>query len=436
MQHRSLISRLRRGAAILALAAAVVLAPAVVATQSAQAQTFTVLHSFAGGTDGANPQAERLIQDAAGNLYGTAYYGGGGPCNDGNGVGCGVVFKVDTTGAETVLYSFRGRKYEDGANPHAGLILDAAGNLYGTTYYGGQHQQYDCYILNDHRNKVGCGTVFKLDTTGKETVLATFESWDGSGGRHPVAGLVQDASGNFYGTTLNGGVVYHSIGHCCGAVFKLDTTGKYTVLHAFQPAKDGAYPYSGLVLDAAGNLYGTTSLGDSLQGRPSCCGTVFKVDTTGAETVLHHFKKGQDGRHPRAGLIQDSAGNFYGTTSEGGSECGVPGCGTIFKLDTTGTESVLYSFSGAPDGANPTAGLIQDAAGNLYGTTSAGGASGFGTVFKLDTTGKETVLYSFTGGTDGATPFAGLIRDAAGNFYGTAYGGGASGIGTVFKLTP
>jgi uncharacterized repeat protein (TIGR03803 family) len=200
----------------------------------------------------------------------------------------------------------------------------------------------------------------------------------------------------------------------------------FTLLYSFfrNGNKDGASPVAGLVRDAAGNLYGTTYFGGGKTRECSSgCGTVFKLDATGTESVLYRFKGGTDGKFPLAGLVPDAAGHLYGTTREGGISNNCPaGCGTVFMLDTTGAETVLYRFmSLATDGQYPSAGLIRDAAGNLYGTTYWGGTSDSGTVFKLDTTGTETVLFSFTG-TDGAHPVAGLIRDVAGNFYGTASG--------------
>ena len=207
----------------------------------------------------------------------------------------------------------------------------------------------------------------------------------------------------------------------------------FRVLYNFNAA-DGLNPKSGLVRDKEGNLYGTTSYGGASHG-----GTVFKVDTAGRETVLHIFT-GPDGIGPSAGLVRDKEGNLYGTTGGGGvSGGGLSGEGTVFRLDTAGRESVLHSFTG-PDGANPIAGLIRDEAGNLYGTTAFGGflncaGTGCGVVFKLDPAGNETVLHSFTW-PDGAFPFAGLVQDKAGNLYGTTTDGGASGFGTVFTLAP
>ena len=205
-----------------------------------------------------------------------------------------------------------------------------------------------------------------------------------------------------------------------GTVFKVDATGKETVLYSFTgTGEDGANPYGGLLRDTQDNLYGTTYQGGGLSNK----GTVFKLDTTGKETVLHSFTDDPDGALPEAGLVQDTQGNLYGTTLHGGSE----GAGTVFKLDTTGKETVLYSFGSAgEDGTFPQAGLVLDTQGNLYGTTFTGGTSGNGTVFKVDQTGKETVLYSFTGTNgDGSEPYyAGVVRDAQSNLYGTTVNGG------------
>src|SRR5271157_3231541 len=250
--------------------------------------------------------------------------------------------------------------------------------------------------------------------TYTESVLHSFPG--SPDGANPYAGLVRDAQGNLYGTTVNGGA------QAKGTVFKVDATGNETVLYSFTGAGgDGANPEAGLVPDAQGNLYGTTYAGGA-----SNAGTVFKVDTTGNETVLYSFTgAGGDGAGPTGLLVRDAQGNLYGTTVFGGAS----GKGTVFKADATGNETVLYSFTGAGgDGANPEAGLVPDAQGNLYGTTDAGGASNAGTVFKVDTTGNETVLYSFTGaGGDGAGPTGLLVRDAQGNLYGTTVFGGASG---------
>jgi uncharacterized repeat protein (TIGR03803 family) len=230
-------------------------------------------------------------------------------------------------------------------------------------------------------------------------------------------------------------------------VFKLDTSGKETVLYSFTGGADGGNPGAGVIRDSAGNLYGT----DENFAKCGGCGVAFKLDAAGNKTVLHSFGGGTDGIMSMASLIRDSAGNLYGTTEYGGvtgGVCGTSGCGVVFKLDTAGAETVLYKFTGGSDGAKLASSLIRDSTGNLYGTTYAGGVTtgacatiggismpGCGVVFKLDAAGNLTVLHAFTG-LDGANPVAGLIRDSAGNFYGTAVHGGASHGGVVFKLTP
>jgi uncharacterized repeat protein (TIGR03803 family) len=190
-----------------------------------------------------------------------------------------------------------------------------------------------------------------------------------------------------------------------------------------------------LVLDAAGNLYGTTGLGGAYDK-----GTIFKVDTSGNETVLYSFTGGTDGSDPDAGMAWDTSGNLYGTTYGGGDlSCPsdpIAGCGAVFKFNpTSGLFSNIHSFTGVPDGFIPLAGVVLDPLGNVYGTTVFGGSSGYGAVFEVDVTGVESVVYSFTLST-GASPEAGLIIDAAGNLYGTAGGGGAYNSGVVFELTP
>jgi len=386
---------------------------AVLATQSVNAQTYSVLYSFKGGADGQYPFA-RLNRDAAGNLYGTTDLGGV-PDR-------GTVFKLDSTGTETVLYTFSGA---DGGNPFAGMIRDAAGNLYGTTVTGGVST---CYGIPG-----GCGTVFKLNPTGTLTVLHSFDGSDGSG---PFAGLVYDNEGNLYGTTAQGGDLTCDGGNTCGVVFKLDKKGVLTVLHTFTGGADGNNPSATLIRDAGGNLYGTAGLGGDLACGTLGCGTVFKLDPTGTLTVLHTFTGGSDGAGPNAGLIQDPMGNLYGTTGRGGAD----NAGTVFKIDPSGTETVVHTFDGRSGGGDPIAGLIQDAAGILYGTTFSGGnltcRNGCGTVFKLDpATGRFKVLHAFAGGTDGTNPYAALTSDGSGNLVGTTNYGGANGDGTVFRIS-
>ena len=344
---------------------------------------------------------------------------------------------------EKVLYSFAGGS--NAATPWAALVFDSAGNLYGTTEVGGMN---------------GDGTVFMLtpgsNGTWTETILYSFGGTQAPG--NPLGNLIFDANGNLY-STLNAGNPQGG-----GAVFELSPgsggTWSETTLVSFESGSTiGAYPFAGLIFDSTGNLYGTTAFGGKLNGCTDSlgCGTVFEL-AAGTETVLHTFTGGSDGAQPFAGLISDSAGNLYGTASAGGNVTnllcqtgynGRAGCGVVFKL-TKGsagrwTETVLHTFTGGNDGANPTAGLIFDSAGNLYGTAQQGGSGSRGVVFKLtlESTGRwtETVVHSFTQGTGiayaaGSSPYAGVIFDTAGNLYGTTLFGGTNGNGVVFKLTP
>jgi uncharacterized repeat protein (TIGR03803 family) len=305
-----------------------------------------------------------------------------------------------------VLYTFTNTA--NGYQPDAGLFRDAAGTLYGTTQYGG--------------TAGGFGTVFQLDPNGDESMLYSFAGTPDA--EDPYAGLIRDKGGNFYGTTIYGGTAGGF-----GTVFKVDPTGKDTVLYSFAGTPDGADPYGGLVRDADGNFYGTTLYG----GKAGGFGTVFRLNSAGQLTLLHSFSGMPDGEDPYGGLVRDTAGNLYGTSRYGGSGGGY---GTVFKVDKTGKLTLLHSFSGNPDGADPHCGLIRDKAGNLYGTTIYGGAGGgYGTVFKLSPKGKLTLLHSFSGNPDGVNPYARLVRDAAGNLYGTTFYGGTLGYGTVFEVS-
>jgi uncharacterized repeat protein (TIGR03803 family) len=424
--------RWRRATAALALAGFVWLAAAMCAP-SAQAQTYTVLYRFKGGTaDGENPEAG-LVLDSSGNLYGTTVFGTG--CLP---TACaplpGMVFKVTSTG-ETIMHNFTGAPTAcgttgnpacDGASPYGGVLLDPTNNAYGTTNTGGASN---------------LGTVFKISTTG-EKVLHSFTG-SPSDGAFPYAGVVEDSAGNIYGTTSAGGASNK------GAVFKIEPSGTETLLYSFKGGEDGASPYGGLLRNAAGDLFGTASAGGIATGNcfPSGCGVVFLVTSTGTEHILYRFAGSPDAASPFAGLIVDSSDNVYGTTYNGGTGACTNGCGTIFEIDKAGKETVLYSFQGYPnDGAFPLGGVVRDSTGDLYGTTTYGGASDSGAVFELPAAGPEKLLYSFTGETDGAIPRSGLIMDSSGNLYGTTYGGGVSGpscggepadsCGVVFKLKP
>jgi uncharacterized repeat protein (TIGR03803 family) len=276
--------------------------------------------------------------------------------------------------------------------------------------------------------------VFKVDMSRRESVLYTFTG--GTDGGSPQGGLVRDTAGNLYGTTEAGGDLSCNPPYGCGVVFKVDTTGSETVLYAFKGAPDGELPILGLTRDESGNLYGTTTSGGTYGW-----GTVFKLTQAGSETVLHSFNGGRDGADLfNAALIRDAKGNLYGVASGGGKSgpgCQPSrGCGLVFKVTKAGKEIVLYYFTGKADGSRPFGTLVSDKAGNLYDTTSGGGTHGYGTVFKLSSTGKETVLYNFSGRKDGSQPLAGLVLDAKGNIYGTTWEGGISANGVVFQVTP
>ncbi|HEX4160080.1 MAG TPA: choice-of-anchor tandem repeat GloVer-containing protein [Rhizomicrobium sp.] len=407
------------------------------ASPALAAARVTVLYTFRGAADGGLPQAN-LVADGAGNLYGTTLAGGIGSCLGFS--GCGVVFKLakkNGVWVETPLHAFTGG--DDGGYPSAGVIADKAGNLYGTTEVGGAK-----YF----------GVVFKL-TKNKgegytETVLHTFDG--GPDGAFPEGSLIEDESGNLYGTTADGGDTSCN----CGTVFKL-TRNKGegytdTVLHSFTgvSGRDGAEPEAGLIEDKEANLYGTTGHG----GFTNCitgngCGTVFRIAPDGTETVLYAFS-GRDGLGPRGSLIEDGAGNLYGTTVNDD----VNKDGLVFELTPSGNKTTLHAFSGGSDGIFPQAGLFADKKGNLYGTTEHGGHAncGFkgwhcGTVFKLTKNkGKaytEAVLHSFAGGSDGAEPWASLIEDTPdgkAELFGTTMAGGTGtcsgfdGCGVVFEI--
>jgi uncharacterized repeat protein (TIGR03803 family) len=273
----------------------------------------------------------------------------------------------------------------------------------------------------------------------KFKVLHTFHGWNGA---EPVGGLVRDAAGNIYGTTGVGGTGNCSGGTGCGTAFKLNNSGQQIWLHKFN-GRDGAIPVAGLLRGSSGNLFGTTLEGGDLScNSPYGCGTVFTLDKTGQkETVLHKFTGAPDGWDPEAPLVRDGAGNLYGTTDHGGTDTQ----GTVFTIDTAGRETILHSFTGPPegggDGAFADAGVTRDAAGNLYGVTFAGGAYGAGAVYEVNSGGEEMLLYSFPGGSDGAQPDSVLLLDSSGNFYGTTENGGngqcgGTGCGVVFKLSP
>lgn len=265
--------------------------------------------------------------------------------------------------------------------------------------------------------------------TQAQTFKVVYNFTGGSDGGNPLDGLTLDGAGNLYGTANAGGASSY------GVVFKVTKTGVETVVHEFTGGTDGAYPQGGLVRDTGGNFFGTTTAGGSSNN-----GTVFGFTAAGKEAVLYSFAGGTDGAVPQAGLTLDAAGNLYGTTSAGG----LHGNGTVFKITRPAKggkwiETVLYNFGTGPDGSVPVASVAFDKSGNLYGTTSAGGTSGNGTIFELVPSGSswtETILHNFEDADDGAVPYGGLISDASGNFYGSATEGGTGGGGTIYELTP
>jgi uncharacterized repeat protein (TIGR03803 family) len=420
--------------------------------------TLTTLYSFTGGSDGATPLAG-LVQASDGNLYGTTAYGGdansdgtifrittngafstvyvftgGGDSSspeapvmqarDGNLYGTtsgyfdnGSVFQVTTNGTLTTLYSFSGGS--DGATPLAGMVQASDGNLYGTTAYGGDAN--------------GDGTLFRITTGGALTTLHNFTG--GTDGATSFASLIQAGDGNLYGTTGYGGT------NNAGTLFKVSTAGAYATWHLFAGDVDGQFPSADLVRGRDGNLYGTTENGGATGN-----GVVFVATPNGAVTLLPSFgtitntstSALLDGTFPEGALVQGNDGNFYGTASSDGAY----GYGTVFSLTPNGVFTELYSFgavtdgSGTPlDGSSPWAGLVQGQDGDFYGTTVAGGASDYGTVFRINTNGTFTTLYPFTDGSDGGSPYCTLVQGSDGNLYGTCSSGGAYGNGTVFQMS-
>jgi len=411
-----------------------------------------VIHDFT-GPDGAQPIGE-LIADRSGNFFGVAQTNGtsSGACPATG--ACGTVFELSPLPAgawkRTVLHTFFCEK--DGCDPLAGLVMDASGALYGTTYMGGP---------SGGDNK---GIVYRLSKTaaGKWKYKILYSFLGLPDGQHPRCRLTFDKAGNLYGTTESGGTF------TAGTAFELSPTASgfwlETVIFDFAVNSRGALPKAGAVFDAAGNLYGTTGSGGNTGGACGSlgCGVVYEItpSTNGPwiETVLHSFS-GADGGTPYAGVTFDAAGNLLGSTYIGGdlSGCGGNGCGVIYKLSPSyggvWTETLLHafqpgtsSFAGA-GGGNPYSGPTEDAAGNLYGTAATGGRGPgyFGVVYKLAPVSggwKETVLHAFYGGTDGGEPLSGVTLDATGNLFGTTYLSGilsdclGNGCGVVYEITP
>ena len=410
----------------------------------AQAQNYQVLHNFTGGPDGSHPQAG-LIVDRAGNLYTTTTAGGYNGANCGA-PGCGVVVELTPRGSGwTVnpLHTFQGGS--DGSLPDSGVIAGPNGRLFGTTSAGG--------IGNDG---FGYGTVFELTPDSHacasipcpwmETILYRFDG-GGDGWQPSLGNLVFDPAGNLWGTTMDGGGTGCYGGFGCGVVFKLTPTQQgwiETVVYSFTGSGDGAYPVSGVVFDQAGNIYGTTTSG----GTGNCnsyvggCGVIFKLTPSAngwTESVIYQFSGGADGGVPVGGLTWGALGVLYGTTESGGT-----GNGTVFELSPDGqtwTLNTIYAFPG-PGLAGPNANLVRDPAGNLYGTTLNGPPNYppcAGSVFELSPTSgtwQYSLLYCFGGGSDGGNPYSPVTLGANHVLYGTTYAGGAYGDGVVWQLAP
>jgi uncharacterized repeat protein (TIGR01451 family) len=392
----------------------------ILAATVAQAQTYSVLYSFPGDESNGFFPASTLIRDSDGNLYGVT---NGGP---------GVIFKLSSAGTFTRLYDFTS---DSNGSTVPGLVRDKAGNLYGVAEFGGLLEPA---CASDQGS--GCGTVFELDASGHFSILHLFEG--GENGAIPVS-LSIDAAGNLYGTTQDGGInCTNQQPSGCGVIFKIDVSRKFSVLHRFAGGSAGQYPNGSLTIDGAGNQYGTArgGINDGSEACVSGCGILFKIDTSGKMSTLYQFTRKADGAIPWGGLLLDARGNLNGSTLFGNTGC-EEGCGTIFKFDTTaGKLTTLHDFTG-PDGGEPNGGLVSDAAGNLYGTAILGGNT-FGIVFKLDAAQHETVLYAFKNEADGGNPRAGLTIDPEANLYGTAATGGKNsgepdcdeGCGVIFKI--
>ena len=383
-----------------------------------RAQTLTTLHSFGNGTDGQLPitqltqtkaKVHRPVQHSNGNFYGTTPQGGA--------FGGGTVYQLTPQGTETVLYSFcsvGGGACTDGASPLASLVVGTDGNLYGTTSVGGAN--------ND-------GTVFEITTSGALTTLHSFSGADGS---NPQGALVQGSDGNLYGTTYSGGA------NNDGTVFKISCGGSLTTLHSFN-GTDGLNPLGDLLKAKDGNFNGVTFSDSANNG-----GTVFEITPAGVLTTLYNFCSATgctDGQNPLVPLVQNSEGDIYGTTANGGAN----GYGTLFVIEESGLRetTTVYNFcsqANCADGANPVAGPLLASDGNLYGTTLAGGNStSNGTVYHVSTKGILSTVYDFCslGGsacTDGATPEGALIQGTNGTFYGTTAFGGTYNLGTAFSI--
>ena len=409
--------------------------------------SIATIHSFNHATEGAGPW-HTPVWGTDGYMYGTTDAGGNLSCAYVSSLsGCGTIYKSDTSGNVTTLHTFSGT---DGAYPAASLVATPSGTFYGTTEYGGANTS-QCDV-GGTSTAAGCGSVFSYSATTGFTRLFSFGPFSSPLGVGPQASLVE-TGGNLYGETEAGGNTSCSgtlgtgTGSGCGAIFSVSGSNVGSALHTFS-GSEGAYPVTGLLLQSDGNFYGTTTGGGTLTCSSYAtlgCGTVFQMTPSGSIKTLHPFTK-VDGAAPESSLILGTDGKMYGTTLFGGSTtCSGgaqwQGCGTVFKIDTTGNFTSLHSFSG-PDGAYP-ATLMQASDGYFYGTTESGGATactgrygpGCGTIFRMDSSGNVTVLYAFTGKSDGSWPESALVQGTDGNLYGTAVYGGTYDDGVIFRVS-
>jgi uncharacterized repeat protein (TIGR03803 family) len=403
---------------------------------------FNTLYGFTDGADGGEPYGD-LIMASDGKLYGMT--------NNGGDSGSGTIFRCDTLGSVATIYSFKGST--DGLNPYASLV-QLKNNLYGMTSAGGKYGNgniFSCTLTGSEKNLFdmgapivngnspfghiiqgfdgsyygmnyqagdsGAGIIFNYSYSGGLKALYSFDGT--ANGGNPYGSLIQGKDSNLYGMTSQGGTSGK------GTLFKCSTSGILATLYSFTGGSDGGVPYGNLIQSNSGSLYGMTS-----DGGNSGNGTIFKSSTSGSITILHAFS-GTDGAQPFGSLIQGTDGKLYGMTNNGGNSSH----GVIFKCDTTGNYTVIYNFTAGNDGSSPYGSLVQGLDGSLYGMTNSGGTTGYGTIFKCDTSGNLTTIYTFKNNGDGGIPYGSLIQASDSNFYGMTYSGGAFNNGTVFKLS-
>jgi uncharacterized repeat protein (TIGR03803 family) len=373
----------------------------------ARAPDDKIIHAFAGGRDGSGP-ADGVTMDSAGSLYGTTTGGGHAGCSRSG--GCGTVFEIAQDGTESILLAF---DRADGSLPESVPFIDKAGNIYATTIEGGDGR------------RLGHGTLVRIPPDGQATVLHYFCRTNACrDGGSPSGRLIGDKAGNLFGVAYVGGPEED------GVIFEYTSGGKYKIIYAIgEPEASGEF-----ARDADGNFYVATGGGGA-----NGTGTIIKVSPDGTGTILYDFgANGSGDEASPTGVTLDNGGALYGFTYAGGAN----GAGTVFTIDSNGSEQVLYSFTGGNGGASPSAAPLLDKAGNICGVASAGGTNNSGAVFELTSAGKLNVLHDFANSPDGAEPFGSLFMTKGGVLYGTTFYGGSekgvacrtTGCGTVFTL--